>query len=382
MLTPTTDSSKGLLCPNCAAPVYVPEGLRVTHCQNCDYNLYVQGEDRGVRKWQVHAEVTREHVEKELKRFYRGIDKARDLKRQAVVKEIFLAYLPYWRVRAVVAGWRFGTVRVKRNKSTYHKPVEREVYEEMHWNDAATDVSEFGVHQVQVHHKQLEPYDSQRLHAEAMVFEPTESYTSAMQEAEAYFEEQGQKGKLDSTSYEAYHFLRKQLSIVYYPLWITRYAYQNRNYTVVFDGVDGKMLYGKAPGNVFYRAAVLTLAMAFGHLILVNGSALILGGFSGSDDGPPFLFLLFPVGIAWLIMQFGYRRFRYGEEVEKRKFGSQKAFRNRRRARSGDSLVPWNINIGGMRIDQSTINDISGRLEMLGDMDEADLKKYFDTLTK
>ena len=157
-LTSATDASTGLLCPNCSAPVLVPEGLRVTHCQSCDENLFVQGE-RGVRRWQVHREIERADVEATLQNFYRGIDKARDLRREAKVKEIFLAYLPYWRVRAIVAGWRFGTVKVKRDKQTVHKPVEREVYEEMHWCDAATDVSEFGVHRVEVEHRQLEPFE-------------------------------------------------------------------------------------------------------------------------------------------------------------------------------------------------------------------------------
>lgn len=378
MLTPTTDSSRGLLCPKCASTVSVPEGLRVTHCQNCDYTLYVQGEDRGVRKWQIHGDINKESVKKELTRFYRGIDKARDLKREAQVKELFLAYLPYWRVRAIVAGWRFGTVKVKRDKSTYHKPVEREVYDEMHWNDAATDVSEFGVHRVKVHHNQLEPYDSERLHAEGMVFEPTESYTDAMAEAEAYFIQEGRRSKLDSTTFERFHFLRKQLSIVYYPLWIARYAYRDRNYTVVFDGIEGKMLYGKAPGNVFYRAAALVISMALGNLVLVNGSALILSGFGDSEEGGALLALLFPLIFAIAIIQFGWRRFRYGEEVEKRKAGSQRALRRQRRKEGGFS--PWNMSVGGLSVD--SIQEAAGQLEMLGDMDEDDLKRYFNKLTK
>ena len=47
--------------------------------------------------------------------------------------------------------------------------------EEMHWNDAAADVSEFGVHRVSASKQELEPYDAERLHAEGMVFEPVES---------------------------------------------------------------------------------------------------------------------------------------------------------------------------------------------------------------
>jgi hypothetical protein len=42
---------------------------------------------------------------------------------------------------------------------------------------------EFGVEAVTLSKEQLEPYDSDLLHAEAMVFEPSESRTEAMQEA-------------------------------------------------------------------------------------------------------------------------------------------------------------------------------------------------------
>ena len=73
-----------------------------------------------------------------VKTFFSGLNKARDLKRQAQVNDMFLVYLPYWRVTAFVAGWMFGRVK-SGDKST--KPVEVEVLENMSWNDAAVDVS-------------------------------------------------------------------------------------------------------------------------------------------------------------------------------------------------------------------------------------------------
>ena len=48
-----------------------------------------------------------------------------------------------------------------------------------------------------------------------------------------------------------------QESLVYYPLWVLRYSYRGRSFQVVVDGFSGEVLYGKAPGSVFYRAAVL-----------------------------------------------------------------------------------------------------------------------------
>jgi hypothetical protein len=133
----------------------------------------------------------------------------------------------------------------------------------MLWNDAAADVSEFGVHQVSAAKSDLEPYDSDTLHTEGMVFEPVESRDEALTEARSHFLYRGRaKKQLRQKFFEKFHFLREKLSLVYYPLWVARYEYRGRNYQVVVDGVNGKVLYGKAPGNIFYRALVLIGGMA------------------------------------------------------------------------------------------------------------------------
>ena len=115
----------------------------------------------------------------------------------------------------------------------------------------------------------LEPFDSEALHARAMVFEPVESPSEALNEAEQHFIHRGQTmRKLKQRYFEKFHLLRRQLSLVYYPLWIARYQYRDRSYQVVVDGVSGDVLYGKAPGNVFYRAAMLVGGMASGTFLL------------------------------------------------------------------------------------------------------------------
>ncbi len=316
------EKTQGLTCPNCRGDVPVPEGVRIVRCPYCEQRSLVQGE-RGIRRWQVTNKIQRDQATSEVKDFFRGIRKARDLKTKAQIQELFLVYLPYWRVTAFVTGWLFG--RVKRDKDST-KPVEVQVMETMHWNDAATDVSEFGVHRVSIAHQDLEPFDSEWLHREAMIFEPSESRSEAMTEAEQYFTYVGQtKRRLTSKYFEKFHFLRPQFSLVYYPLWVARYEYQKRNYQVVVDGVKGKVLYGKAPGNIFFRAAALVAGMAIGNLVLVNGTILsfFLASGSSDDDGGGLFIVPLILGIAVMIA--GYRAFRYGEEVEQMKSGAKKA---------------------------------------------------------
>jgi hypothetical protein len=314
--------TQGLNCPNCGGVVPVPEGVRIVQCPFCDQHSLVQGE-RGVQRWQVSRRVSREGAVKSVQGFFTGLKKATDLRKRARVSEVFLVYLPYWRMSAFVAGWMFGRVRSGDDKT---KPVEVEIMEEMHWNDAAVDVSEFGVHRVSVSKQDLEPYDPDRLHAEGMVFEPSESRTEAMAEAEAHFIHRGRgKKKLKTKFFEKFHLLRTRLGLVYYPLWVARYEYRKRNYQVVVDGVRGEVLYGKAPGNIFYRAAALVVGMALGNLSLVNGT-LLAGRLLAEDaDKESLLLLLLPLGIGIGLIAAGYRAFRYGEEVEQIQEGAKKA---------------------------------------------------------
>jgi hypothetical protein len=294
----------------------------VVICPYCELSSLVQGE-RGIRRWQVSRQVDRETAQQAVIRFFSGIKKARDLRKSAQIRDLFLIYLPYWRVQSFVAGWMFGRVK-SGNDGT--RPVEVELLEEMHWNDAAVDVAEYGVHRVTLSREQLEPFDNERLHSEAMVFEPAESPTDAMQEAHQHFTHRGRsKRSLKSRFFERFHFLRERLSIVYYPLWVARYEYHKRNYQVVVDGVTGQQLYGKAPGNIIYRAAALVAGLAFGNFVLVNGTiiaATIIG--SSSDQDGAWLILL-PILLGIGLIAAGYSAFRYGEEVEELDRSSRKA---------------------------------------------------------
>jgi hypothetical protein len=306
--------------------VPVPEGARLVTCPSCRQRLFVQG-DRGVRRWQLRRVVTRDQAQQTVTGFFGGMNKAGDLRRKAEIKELFLVYLPFWRVMAQVAGWRLGRVRKDKDST---RPIEVEVLEEMQWNDAAVDVSEFGVNRVPIAGQHFEPFDQDRLSAEGMVFEAAESPTEAIAEADTFFEQAARSKKsLASTYLEKFHMLRQRLSLVYYPLWVARYQYRNRSYQVVIDGVNNKVLYGKAPGNILYRAGALVLGMAVGNLLLVHGTAFAAQVlfYAHDSDNDAFAILLIPPVLGILAIAQGYRSFRYGEEVEQIDREARKAVR-------------------------------------------------------
>jgi DNA-directed RNA polymerase subunit RPC12/RpoP len=306
----------GLACPNCGGQLSVPEGQRIVVCPYCELRSLVAGE-RGVYRYQVPRTVERAQAEEALRGFFGGFNRAGDLRARAELRELFVVYLPYWRARAQLAGWLFGKVRRGSGKNSRLVPTEVRLAAELSWNDLACDASEFGVQKLQIAPDALKPYDPEALRADGMVFEPVESRSEALAQAHALFAGQARRsGHLEQRSFERFHYLHEQLALVFYPLWIARYAYRGRLYQAVVDGTRPRVLYGKAPGNVLYRAAMLVAGLAAGNCLLVNGTLIALGllSQSGGDD-EALLLLCLPPAVGLGLIALGYRLFRYGEEI-------------------------------------------------------------------
>lgn len=319
------DIITGLSCPNCAGTLSVREGQRIVKCPYCEARSFVRGE-RGAARYQVARRVEREAAAQAVRGFWSGLNRAIDLKSRAQITELFLVYLPYWRAQSQVAGWLFGQKRVGSGKNRHYEPREVRIMENMEWTGAAGDVAEFGVDSINMMGAQLAAYDSGGLHAEGMVFEPTGSETDAHDAARSGWGGRAQKkAGLDRLAQTFLRFLRESLSIVYYPLWVARYTYRQRAYQVVVDGHGGKVLYGKAPGNIYYRALMLLGGTALGSFLLVDGLAVAFAVIGNSDkhgEGDLVLLALPFIG-GWALIAGGYRLFRWGEEIEQRVKGNQ-----------------------------------------------------------
>lgn len=317
------EHSLGLSCPRCGGMVPIPEGQAIVLCPYCDLRSMVRGE-RGVRRYQVPQRVDRQRATQTLRSFFsahRAI--AADAARQARLQEAFLVYLPFWASWARVLGWVFGQKRERQGDNTVYKPREIKFSQDVNWNGAACDVGEFGVEAIALTDQPLEPFNPGALHASGMVFEPVGSASQALESAQEEFSARVHKAaKLDRVAQVFIRFISQRFGLVYYPLWVLRYLYRQRAFQVVVDGYSGQVLFGKAPGNTLYRAAVLIGGMALGALLAIDGSALAfaLGANANSDDGSGFLI----AGLVALVAGFGlmgaaYRSFRYGEQFEYRR---------------------------------------------------------------
>ena len=315
-----SELSKGLNCPRCGGVVAIPDGQVIVRCPSCDFRSIVRG-DLGVRRYQTPIRIGRDQALKALGKFFNNFAIALDARSKSQVSEMFVAYLPFWALWGRALGWAFGEKQVGNSKNRRYEPREVKIVQEMVWTGAACDVGEFGVSQVELTNQPLEPFNSDALHASGMVFEPVGSLTDARQAAEKNFEKKvSAAAKLDRLSQLFVRFVNQRFGLVYYPLWVIRYLYRGRAFQVVVDGFSGKVLYGKAPGNVLYRAAVLVGGMALGAFLAVDVPTILfqaLGSSSNSKNAEGILGLAFGalvVGIGLIV--FAYNTFRYGEHYQ------------------------------------------------------------------
>lgn len=307
---------KGLMCPGCGGAVELREGNNVLKCGYCDTSLLVMG-DEGVIQYHVKNKVPQNDAKTSVRNWFEKFDKDRKLKAEAEFTEIFLIHIPFWRSLGYVCGWIFGnkvyhdTHRDNKGNlrtTTRKEPVERMVMREYVWNKAACDVSEFGVEEVDNSgiSGNLAPFDLSDVEKQGMIFEPTFSRTDANAESEKWMLDQAKRSAdVDEVMFQKLHAIGKRISVVYYPLWIIRYKFKERNYQVVVDGLSNRLLYGRAPGSTLFRVSMFIGSLMLGNLLLT--SALKSGG------GDNIIIVLALAGIALII--FGFMKFRYGGEV-------------------------------------------------------------------
>ncbi len=309
---------KGLTCASCAGTVDVEEGLTTLTCRYCGTPQLMVG-NRGVRRVMVLDEITREGAEQGVRDWFaKGIRKEPALKKEAQFSESFLAWFPFVRARCNIVGWAFGFNEERRKSGkrtiTVKVPVENQVERTIDHTLPAADMAEFGVGKVNLAGDTVLPLSEDKLRRRGMLFRPNraapeiadEIIDKAVTQAEA-------SARPDHSSLTWLSALRRNTTLVYYPLWIFRYSFRGRTYQVLVDAEDGTLAYGKAPGNHLWRAFAVVSACAGASFI---GTSILqhAGGFLRSDGG------LVGLGVIGLmlagIVHWGYKQFRRGGVIE------------------------------------------------------------------
>jgi hypothetical protein len=308
----------GLTCASCAGTIDVEEGFTNVVCRYCGTPVAVVGE-RGVVRLMVLDRVDRSAAGLAVRRWFaKGMRKAPALKREARLEEAFLAFFPFVRARFDVVGWVLGTKEHRRKRGdrwvTEHRPVEVQVERAVDRTMACADMAEFGVHRISLAGDDLAPLDEERLRSRGMVFRPQRTAAEVADVLTRAGMEQAQAtGDVDRVSFSWLATIRRRTTVVYYPLWVIRYAFRGQTFQALVDGEDGSLAYGKAPGNHLYRALSLVGACAGACFV---GTTLLqhLDVVLRSDDS------LAALGALGLVLAgfvaWGYRQFRRGGVVE------------------------------------------------------------------
>jgi hypothetical protein len=233
--------------------------------------------------------------------------KARDLPKTGKILEMYPIYLPFWSATTRVAGWVCGYEERRRTDSQGRTTVERipkevMVLQDYSFTEIACDPGDIGI----AHLKNLQGETGYEDFEMIPTFESTTSKDDAVTHAKTDAIDRALgAAHVPNITFKKLHVLPRRLSLLYYPVWVVRYSYQDRMYMDTVDGVTGQVLSGRAPGDPLYQALAATGGASFGGLIAAVGILL------GTEDARIAL-----AGLAGgvIVLAVSYFFFRHGSE--------------------------------------------------------------------
>ncbi|MGB9635941.1 MAG: hypothetical protein ACPL1Y_01660 [Thermoplasmata archaeon] len=333
--------SLGISCPSCGGALQVEEGAKTVSCNYCNALIWLEGED-GVHTIMFANQVDRNKaMELVYAWFGKGL-KARDLKKTGIITEVFPLYLPFWRLNARAAGWVCG-YQERRKYDSQGRPagVEREhlekmVFRDFDWTNLACDPGDIGVKHLRNLYGQVIPANI----SEVPTFEVTTSKTDALNMGIENIRKIAlESANVQHITFQKIHVIPRQFMLIYYPVWIVRYKYQERVYFATIDGVLGKVIAGRAPGDPVYQSLVMTGGSAGGGILAALGIYSIL--YYSWQLG------IFGIFFGVVILGACYMFFRHGSEIVEGDIEAK--YRAIRKAKPEDLQNIQNI-LGGLRI--------------------------------
>jgi hypothetical protein len=334
--------SLGISCPSCGGALSVSEGTKTASCQYCNALIWLEG-DEGVHTIMFANQVDSTKAMQIVHEWFKKGLKARDLKQTGVITELFPLYLPFWRLNARAAGWVCGyRERQKYDRQGRPAGVEREYLEKMvfrdfDWTLLACDPGDIGVKHLRNLYGQVIPANI----SEVPTFEVTTSKTDALNMGLQNINQMAiQSANVQHITFQKIHVIPRQFMLIYYPVWIAKYKYQERMYFTTIDGVLGKVIAGRAPGDPLYQSLIMTGGSVGGGLLSALGVYAILSDFSWQLG-------IFGVIFGIIILGASYMFFRHGSEIVEGDIEAK--YKAIRKATPEDMQKIQNI-LGGLRI--------------------------------
>ena len=299
--------SLSMSCPNCGGALNMDEGAKFTSCPYCSAVLSIEG-DGGVHRITFKNNVNRDQAIAEVRRWWKGGFKARDLRRKGEITECYPIYVPFWHLRARAAGWVCGYKVVQRNKRSERVPLEKMVARDFDWTQVASDAGDLGVE----HLRNLEGDATILDEGSIPTFEATTSNTDAMAKGMSQVQSEAVSYTgVPHITFQQVNVIPRNMSLIFYPIWMVRYKYADRMYFATVDGITCSVLSGRAPGDYLWRSLTMAVGMAIGGVGI--GFSLWLGIAIQSKEGLGLALFMIAGCLAIAAGSFGF--FRHGAEM-------------------------------------------------------------------
>lgn len=298
-------------CPSCGGTLVSMEGRRTSKCPSCGGRNLVEIEGH-VSKYYFEPELDLNAAKLTAQRRLRYDKLAPDITRKARFYDAGLYFIPLYQMTAQRVG-KLVTRDVKRQYDvSYEEEKANVLLRDIHHQAPAVKLGEWGVENIDLgklrQAKPLKPFDRSKLDKKAHVFDSVISPESAGIGRAVLSDIAGDESRL----------LRKNLSIIYCPVWLVKYTYRNRLYKLVINGITGDILYGRAPARDTERIPIMLAALAFLTLPIARYVKLFITG-DVHDMAQGIIFLSIPLGIVTLLglffLAFAWNQFRYSGEV-------------------------------------------------------------------
>ncbi|HJJ28696.1 MAG TPA: hypothetical protein O0X70_04825 [Methanocorpusculum sp.] len=316
----TSDNAAKILltmtCPSCGGQVECEEGEGLILCKYCG-SVFGLENDAGMSKVMYRMKTNKEKVMETVRKWMSSGPKAKDLPTASSISEVYPIYLPFWRLvargKACVCGVEIHKDKDGKETRTPHESL---INREYVYSEIACDPGDLGIRSIDVDASaEAIAFDDQDI----VTFQATESRTDAYKEGGEFIMAQALddgKRSMDEIYFSKAFFFPKSFTLVYYPFWIVRYKYQERDYFVTVDGISANTVSGRAPGSVSSQSTSAgvggTVAGALTGLGIGGG---LLGGAALESGELGIGIFVICLIIAIVIFGYFWKRFRYGDEV-------------------------------------------------------------------
>ncbi len=293
----------GLNCPSCGGRVEISEGDEFAICPFCHTVSRVVGDD-DVKILAYKMKIDEKSARNSARRWFKKGLKARDLHKVAKITEIYHVYLPFWNYSAIglgiICGYNIESTENGGSKKVYK---EQQIRKDYTWTNIACDAGDIGIKHLRNLKGEVIP-----LTEDLPKYEATTSKDDAKVEGDKVIRKWIlSEGRISNITFHKEFVLPKSFSLLYYPFWIIRYDYKGKMYFLTVDGVTGKVVSGRAPGDPLWQSIVIGTGATVGGALL--GLAPIVSGFAGQRAA----ILSMLVGV--VIFGASYYFFRYGSEI-------------------------------------------------------------------